>query len=67
MSKRVDWYWGHTVSGVPRAEAEFDEAALLPRDEVLARLTHDSDRAIAVQAFAMAAGGEPVDTGPDDA
>ena len=66
MSKRVDWYWAHPVSGAARAEATFDEVAFVDQPEALSRLTHDSDREIARQAFALAQRGELVDIGRDE-
>ena len=62
MTKRVDWYWGHRVGGVIEVEATFDEALFLPQADVPSRLTHDADREIAAQAFALAGGRDLVDT-----
>jgi len=53
--KRVDWFLAEKVGGTIALEPIFSEYAFLDEAGTQRLLTHDSDRGIARQAFALAA------------
>ena len=53
--KTVEWFLARRVSGELAIEPIFDDGAFVPRDEALARLTHEADQDVARRAFEIMA------------